>query len=210
MTSNYNSPQEEFWANEFGDSYITRNQSAGLFTANAVLFAEILNSIDVVPRTFLELGANIGMNIKAIQSFLPDAEFTGIEINKVAAKELAKLRCNVIESSILETKIQSKFDFVFSKGVLIHLSPDQLPATYKKMYEWSDRFILIAEYYNPSPVAIPYRGNTDRLFKRDFAGELMDLFPDLILRDYGFAYHRDKYPQDDISWFLLEKCNPGC
>ena len=26
------------------------------------------------------------------------------------------------------------------------------------------------------------------------------------LVDYGFAYHRDKsFPQDDISWFLLEK-----
>jgi len=210
MTSKFNSPQEEFWANEFGDLYITRNQSAGLFAANTILFAEILNSIDVVPRTFLELGANIGMNIKAIQTFLPEAEFTGIEINNAASKELAKTGCNVVESSIIDARIQSKFDFVFSKGVLIHLSPDQLPVTYKKMYEWSDRFIMIAEYYNPLPVAIPYRGNTDRLFKRDFAGELMDIFPDLILRDYGFAYHRDKYPQDDINWFLLEKSQPTC
>ena len=34
----------------------------------------------------------------------------------------------------------------------------------------------------------------------------MDQFIDLQLVDYGFAYHRDKnFPQDDISWFLLEK-----
>jgi spore coat polysaccharide biosynthesis protein SpsF len=26
------------------------------------------------------------------------------------------------------------------------------------------------------------------------------------LVDYGFAYHRDpNFPQDDITWFLLEK-----
>jgi spore coat polysaccharide biosynthesis protein SpsF len=55
-------------------------------------------------------------------------------------------------------------------------------------------------------VSIPYRGHEDRLFKRDFAGELLSRFGDLRLIDYGFVYHRDpKFPQDDITWFLLEK-----
>jgi len=210
VTSKFNSPQEEFWAKEFGNSYIARNQSAGLLAANTVLFADILNALDTVPQTFLEIGANIGMNIKAIQTFLPDAEFTGIEINEMASKELAKTGCQVVESSVIDANIQKKFDFVFTKGVLIHLSPDQLPMTYRRMYEWSKRFILIAEYYSPTPVAISYRGNADRLFKRDFAGEFLDTFPDLILRNYGFAYHRSKYPQDDINWFLLEKTTDKC
>ena len=26
-----------------------------------------------------------------------------------------------------------------------------------------------------------------------------------VIIDYGFAYHRGIYPQDDITWFLLEK-----
>jgi hypothetical protein len=43
-------------------------------------------------------------------------------------------------------------------------------------------------------------------FKRDFAGEIMDRFPDLRLVDYGFVYHRDpQFPQDDFTWFLMEK-----
>ena len=51
-----------------------------------------------------------------------------------------------------------------------------------------------------------YRGHSQRLFKRDFAGEMLDRFPDLTLVDYGFAYHRDaNFPQDDTTWFLLEK-----
>ena len=46
----------------------------------------------------------------------------------------------------------------------------------------------------------------ERLYKRDFAGELLDRYPDLRLADYGFAYRRDpKFPQDDINWFLLAK-----
>ena len=64
---------------------------------------------------------------------------------------------------------------------------------------------MICEYYNPTPVTVPYRGASERLFKRDFAGELMDRF-DLALVDYGFVYHRDShFPQDDLTWFLLEK-----
>ena len=74
------------------------------------------------------------------------------------------------------------------------------------LYRASNRYILVSEYYNPSPVDIPYRGHTDRLFKRDFAGELLDKFSDLKLVDYGFSYHRDQYfPQDGATWFLLEK-----
>jgi pseudaminic acid biosynthesis-associated methylase len=205
MVSKFNTPQEEFWAGEFGDSYISRNESENLLASNIALFADIFSSLDNVPLSVMELGANIGMNIKAIQRLSPGAQFTGIEINKQASEILSETGCEVIESSIMDAVTSKKFDFVFSKGVMIHLMQDQLVPTYKKMYEWSNRFILIAEYYNPTPVTIPYRGNSDRLFKRDFAGEFLDLFPDVVLRDYGFAYHRGTYPQDDINWFLLEK-----
>ena len=31
-------------------------------------------------------------------------------------------------------------------------------------------------------------------------------FSNIELKDYGFSYHRDtSFPQDDITWFLLEK-----
>ena len=205
MTINYNSPQEEFWAGEFGNSYIGRNESVDLLASNIALFAQIFSSMGKVPSSILELGANIGMNVRAIQKLSPSAEITGIEINEQASKILEETGCTVIKSSIKECEILGKFGLVFSKGVLIHLQPEQLNETYKKMYNWSNRFILIAEYYNPSPIAIPYRGSSDRLFKRDFAGEFLDLFPTVLLRDYGFAYHRGTYPQDDINWFLLEK-----
>jgi pseudaminic acid biosynthesis-associated methylase len=92
------------------------------------------------------------------------------------------------------------------KGVLIHINPDMLESVYAKLYDSSNKYILIAEYYNPTPVSISYRGHNDRLFKRDFAGEMLDKYNDLRLTDYGFLYHRDNYfLQDDINWFLLEK-----
>ena len=74
------------------------------------------------------------------------------------------------------------------------------------MYQMSSKYILIAEYYSRDFREIKYRGNDNKLFKRDFCGEIMDKFKDLKIVDYGFVYYRDpNYPLDDITWFLLEK-----
>jgi spore coat polysaccharide biosynthesis protein SpsF len=114
----------------------------------------------------------------------------------------------VYEQSILEFSPDKKRDFALIKGVLIHINPECLKQVYELLYSSSNRYICIAEYYNPSPVEVLYRGHSGKLFKRDFAGEMMDIFGDLRLLDYGFAYHRDNhFPKDDITWFLLEKAN---
>jgi spore coat polysaccharide biosynthesis protein SpsF len=64
---------------------------------------------------------------------------------------------------------------------------------------------MVCEYYNPTPVSINYRGHNDRLFKRDFAGEMMQQF-NLKLVNYGFNYKHDSYlTNDDTTWFLMEK-----
>ena len=92
------------------------------------------------------------------------------------------------------------------KGVLIHINPDEILKVYRKLVESTNKYLLIAEYYSRKPEALMYRGFKDKLFKRDFAGEILDQYPDLNLVDYGFVYHKDpKFPQDDITWFLLEK-----
>jgi len=67
-------------------------------------------------------------------------------------------------------------------------------------------YVPISEYCNPGPTEITYRGHTGKLFKRDFAGEMLDRFRNLKLIDYGFTYRRDpNFPQDDMTWFLMEK-----
>lgn len=113
---------------------------------------------------------------------------------------------SVFNGSILDWESDDKFDLSLIKGVLIHINPDLLADVYQKLYDASAWYILIAEYYNPTPVTVKYRGHEGRLFKRDFAGEMLDKYPDLGLVDYGFVYHRDRaFPQDDCTWFLLEK-----
>jgi len=203
----YKTEQEDFWAGEFGNDYINRNNDAALVAANLALFAKVFQSIRPV-ESVIEFGANIGLNLRAIHALLPQAQLAAIEINSKAVQELQKNKeLTVYHSSILDFKQDNTRDFVFIKGVLIHINPDVLVDVYKKLYQASQKYILVAEYYNPSPVEVEYRGHSGKLFKRDFAGEMLDIYPDLKLVDYGFIYHRDEnFEQDDTNWFLLEKC----
>jgi pseudaminic acid biosynthesis-associated methylase len=203
----YKTKQEKFWAGEFGSDYIQRNHGEQMLAANLNFFSKALKSANNIDSC-IEFGANIGMNLKALRLLYPKQELSGIEINEKAAKELASVISyrNVYQKSILDFDENKEWDLVLIKGVLIHINPKELELVYSKLFKATSRYLLIAEYYNPSPVSIQYRENDDRLFKRDFAGEIMQIYPEFSLIDYGFLYHGDQYfPHDDITWFLLEK-----
>ena len=203
----FKTEQEAFWAGDFGTEYIQRHQGDALLASNLDFFAKALRSTRNV-KTCIEFGANIGMNLKALKLLHPEQEQHGIEINADAARELALSipPTHVHYSSILDFNPQRTWDLALTKGVLIHINPNELPQVYDKLVAACGKYLLVVEYYNPAPVAIPYRGHTDRLFKRDFSGEIMDRYPQMELIDYGFSYRRDpKFPQDDITWFLMGK-----
>ncbi|MFI3185615.1 MAG: hypothetical protein QX198_06500 [Methylococcaceae bacterium] len=207
MAEKFKTPQEEFWAGEFGADYIGRNNSPQLLASKLNFFSKALKQAGFV-TSCLEFGANIGMNLKALQLLYPDIHLQAVEINRDAATQVKNLigENNVYEGSIFEYPVVEKVELTLIKGVLIHINPDMLDNVYEKLYQSSNRLILICEYYNPIPVVIPYRGHADRLFKRDFAGEMLDKYTDLKLVDYGFSYHRDPaFPGDDGTWFLLQK-----
>jgi spore coat polysaccharide biosynthesis protein SpsF len=203
----YATEQEDFWAGTFGSDYIARNQGQDYLASNLNFFSRIFQRL-AKPTSIVEFGANIGMNLRALRLLFPEAQLSAIEINPDAAHQLRQFlgNENVHHGSILEFQPQTTVDVSLIKGVLIHLPPESLPQVYDKLYAASHRYILVCEYYNPSPVSIPYRGHTNKLFKRDFAGELMDRYPDVQLIDYGFVYRRDpSFPQDDVTWFLMKK-----
>lgn len=138
---------------------------------------------------------------------MPNTQLSAIEINAKASDQLKEISyVDIRNQSILEFEPERQWDLSLTKGVLIHIAPERLVDVYDRLYRSSSHYICIAEYYNPTPVEVTYRGHANRLFKRDFAGELMDRFSDLSLVDYGFVWHRDPtFPADDVNWFLLEK-----
>lgn len=202
----YSTPQEAFWAGDFGTAYIDRNQSEGLIASKTALFARALARTHTI-GSVLELGPNAGLNLIALSRLLPEAGLSAVEINQTAYEIIKALPgVNAHHASLLDWHSDDRFDLTFTSGVLIHIDPDALPRAYDTLYRHSRRYIALFEYYNPAPVVVPYRGNADRLFKRDFAGDMMERYPDLSLVDYGFVYRRDPvFPGDDITWFMLEK-----
>lgn len=204
-------PQERAWAGEFGNDY--HHRSPGSVKDNEVMFQRIFRKHPWEKgawggiETILELGAGTGANVRALKAVFPQAKTTAVELNKAACMMMQSdsPEAQVIEGSLLNWQPARQWDLVLTKGVLIHIAPQFLPAVYETIHKAAAKYILVAEYYSPYPVEVPYRGEHDRLWKRDFAGELLDKYRDLMLIDYGFTWRRDVHPQDDLTWFLLER-----
>lgn len=213
MADHQDNEQEAFWRGQFGQEYIQRNLSADLLPTNVSFFSKVFAQRPA-PQSILEVGANMGQNLSALNLLFPKAFLTAFELNPEAIKHLQQTlpQCQVIPESFRTATLSPwpTAEWVLIKGVLIHQPPEALPVFYDRLFATTERWLCVTEYYHPTPVALPYRGHENKLFKRDFAGELLDRFPNqLRLVDYGFIYHRDPaFPQDDLTWFLLEKITP--
>lgn len=206
--------QSEAWAGEFGNEYTARNmpdaktrEILSRFWAKALLKIDGWPYCDESVKRVLEVGAGSGANLEAMAVHLECAKMVGADINPEAYKALIQNRLveTALHCNFLDVELED-FDLVVCRGVLIHIEAGQLAKAYARLYNASNRYIILAEYYSRTPQEIIYRGQAGLCWKRDFAGEMMNLYPDLKLLDYGFEYHRDPVnPQDDVTWFLLEK-----
>lgn len=194
----------EFWSGDFNLGYIERNSSDEMLASNLFFFAKILFDRNLKPKTILELGANVGLNIRALQLLLPNTRFDAVEINRDAFEKLKETGCEAHLSSIEDFDSRKKYDLVLSKGVLIHIEPQELQKVYKKIVDLSKKWILIAEYFSRTPTEVVYHGEEGKLFKRDFARELMDT-NNVSLVASGFSSKLMEFPQDDLNWYLFEK-----
>jgi hypothetical protein len=71
----YGTQQEEFWAGDFGDEYIGRNNSPDLLAANLHFFSIALKKARPI-SSCMGFGANVGMNLRALKLLYPKTEDT--------------------------------------------------------------------------------------------------------------------------------------
>ena len=207
-------PQLEAWAGEFGNTYIDRNEaSPDLLHGKTRAWGEILRSPQRQgPVTsILEIGANIGLNLRAIAN-ITDAELFAVEPNKAARDRLADdgvtTDKNILGGSAEDIPLgNSSVDLVFTSTVLIHVAPENLLAACKEIHRVSKRFIICNEYFSVKPETIEYRGQKELLFKRDFGAFWLDNFSDLELIDYGFLWRRAT-TMDSTTWWVFAKKKP--
>jgi len=200
--------QEKFWREEIASSYLSSNDNFNteLGVEAWDLMLKKLNKSGLV--SFLECGSNIGRNLNLLSVLLPESEMNVIEISPEAL-EIAKSRFEINQSfqgSIKDSEFEREFDLVFTCGVLIHVNPDDLLASMQKIYNHSNRFVLIVEYFNRTPVEIEYRGQREKLFKRDFGKLFYENF-DCDLLDVGFLWGHlyDTAGFDDMTYWLFKK-----
>ena len=128
-------PQADFWRGSFGDAYTNRNiASPELMRASILLWAEILShTIAAPPASILEVGANLGANLRALR-LLSAARCFAVEPNDMARDLL--VRDGVAAANDVRSGLASAIDFpdnvadlAFTSGVLIHIHPDHLLAS---------------------------------------------------------------------------------
>jgi len=195
---------EELWGGSFGDDYVDRNVDA--YAARGAFWDDLLGSIEC--ERVLEVGCNVGGNLRWVAQHVDPASVVGVDINR---KAIAHLHRELPEMAALWTPARELpfrdkwFDLVFTMGVLIHQPETTLPLVMGEMVRCSRRWVLCGEYHDTETVEVPYREHRGALFRRDYGRLFLELFPDLVLTRQGFLGKDEGW--DDITWWLFEK--PG-
>jgi pseudaminic acid biosynthesis-associated methylase len=198
------------WRGEFGDAYTSRNEaSPAQVRARIALWSNILRGTHgEPPRSFVEIGANIGSNLRALRA-LTEAELFAVEPNDRARSRL--IADGIVVAENVRGSAAESIDFpenladlAFTSGVLIHIPPVNLPRACREIHRLARRYVVAIEYFSDREQEVPYRGRSGLLFKRDFGDFYMTQHPDLRLVDYGFAWKRAT-GLDNLTWWLFRK-----
>ena len=212
MTNTY---QEEVWSGKFGKDYTDRNLMPpdGLDqlcidnygVSRTELNKEFLDDLNV--DRILEVGCNVGNQLLLLKK-MGYTNLWGIELQDYAV-EIARKRTsdiNIVKGSAFDIPYKNNFfDLVFTSGVLIHISSDDIDKVLDEMYRCTNRYIWGFEYYNPDGYQmVDYRGGDNLLWKTDFAKLFLDRFPDLRLVCKKIIKYKNNDNLDIM--YLLEKC----
>lgn len=155
-----------------------------------------------------EVGFGQGQNLIAIQQMSKGAiEVYGCEPN-LRAYKAAKEALETSSLTLVDKwrGTTTKYDMVFTSGVLIHIATDQLGEFIDNMYNASSKYIVVIEYFSAEEREIPYRGQRNALWTRDYGSIIMDRHSDLRCIGYGFLWKR-MTGLDNLTYWIFEKGN---
>ena len=192
--------QARAWMGQFGREYTDRNDQTPaeldfFYQTNYGITRRRLNEdfLHQVPKEarILEVGCNTGTQLLMLRE-MGYANLYGIEIQSYAL-ERARSRlqgAELSQASALSIPYPDKyFDLVFTSGVLIHISPTDLPRAFDEIQRCSRTWIWGFEYYASEPTEISYRGHNQLLWKTDFAKRYLERVADLeLVRERRIPY----------------------
>jgi pseudaminic acid biosynthesis-associated methylase len=193
---------ERLWEGDFGDDYVDRNADVDRY--RQPFWSALLASHR--PARVLEVGCNLGGNLRWIAEAIGDEHTYGVDVNR---KALAELRArlpgvNGVWSPARDLPFRDRwFDLVFTMGVLIHQPEATLPLVMAEMVRCSRRYVLCGEYFAEQTVEVKYRGHEGALFKRNYGGLFGEMFPELRVVESQFLGREQGW--DDVTVWLFEK-----
>ncbi|MBL7859872.1 MAG: methyltransferase domain-containing protein [Cyclobacteriaceae bacterium] len=211
--------QEHFWSGDFGKNYTDRNSRHSDEFNNAYevwygISRTKMNQtfLGSIPKDIkiLEVGCNTGMQLSELQS----EGFTslyGIELQDYAVQKAKEYTegINIIQGSAFDIPFKDNFfDLVFTSGVLIHISPDNLSKVFSEMYRCSKKYVWGFEYYSDDVTSINYRGNEGFLWKANYGKLLRSQFSNLeLIKEEKYPYITQAEKGNVDFMYLLEKRN---
>lgn len=193
---------EDLWAGPFGDDYVARNVDS--YSHRGPFWEKILDRTG--SRSVLEVGCNVGGNLKWIEPHVEPGSLYGVDINLSAVIRLRERlqSVNSVWCPGRDLPFRDRmFDLVFTMGVLIHQPDATLPRVMSEMVRCSNRYVMCAEYHAERDIEVPYRGESGALFKRDYGGKFAEMFPELDLVEGGFLSRDEGW--DDVTWWLFRR-----
>lgn len=208
------SEQGEVWRGEFGTSYTDRN-ALTLEEVAATYISRYNTTPPKLKKKFvgnirrsakiLEVGSNIGNQLLWLRA-MGFENLYGIEIQTYAAKISKTKNLNIIIGSAFDLPFEDdSFDLIFTDGLLIHISPEDINRVLQEIYRCSNKYIWGFEYYADKYVELLYRGRCNLMWKANFAKLYLSLFPGLRLIKKKYLKYIKNNSVDVM--FLLEKAN---
>ena len=193
---------EQLWGSDFGNAYVERNIDAA--NGREQFWTKALSKYPV--RYALEVGCNIGANLRWICEALPQRDVYGVDVNERALVQIRSSLpgINAIWSPARALPFRDGlFDLVFTSGVLIHQPEITLPLVMSEIVRCSQRYILCMEYFSEETVEVSYRGEMGALFKRNYGQMYSEMFPELQLLEQDFLGRDQGW--DEVTYWLFEK-----
>lgn len=213
-----NSEQVSTWRGSFGENYTDRNPHSieelnKLYLDNFGISRTDLNYnlIGNLDRNIkiLEVGCNVGSQLMCLADMGFEKLF-GLEVQRYALRK-AKINKKLINTTFIQGSAlklpfeSNSFDLVFTSGVLIHISPENIIKVIKEIIRCSKKYIWGYEYYSENYEMIQYRDQKNLMWRADFCRKYLEASNDIVC----ISKRKIKYLSNDNydNMFLLKKQN---
>lgn len=205
MDSAYPTRELNVWTSEFGKAYTDRNpidvdamdRELGEWCGcgrKSDLFRQFLPLERIASGSVLEVGSNVGVQLKILQTVNPGLTLNGLEPMKYALEKGQAYYPDIkfVHGTAFKIPYEdNSFDVVMTNTVLIHIHPDDLPKALSEIHRVARRYIHFHEYYADTLTAVHYQGESGLMWKTNFMRRYLDLFDDLTEVDVRYLHYKD-------------------